>query len=298
MERRTALGMSSSSSRPEASAANDIEVHVPGMRTRDSRWMQRLTNRVEDLGHSMDASTGSDSIRIPIIVKADADGSLAAVTEALIKLGQASSMDVTIDPISKGIGSVTTSDIQLAKESNATIFVFGSNTRTMIDPEISGIAETDNVRIHSNNIIYSLLDEAKEFLGSYLPQVAVEQIHGKATVQATFQIDGESGKECVAGLRVTEGTLYKAKGPSSDGKSKAAQICYYRVFRNGEQVCPMPVDAERGATVQASSLRHFKELVDSVRRGDECGLVLHGFKDFQDGDTIECFSIELKNATL
>ena len=299
VERREVLGMSNNSSRPDAPSGKNIELQIHGIRSGESRRTQRLNERVADLREdNSESSNDNDSTRIPVVIKADADGSLAAVTEALVSLGRDSSEDVIIDPVSEGIGSVTASDIQLAKECDATIFVFGSNPKVLIDQAASSMAETEGVRIHSNDIIYSLLDEAREFLGTYLPQVAAEQVHGSATVQAIFEIDGDSGKENVAGLRVTEGNLYKEKAPSSDGASKATFNCHYRVFRNGEQVFPNPSDDGGSSTVQASSLRRFKELVDSVRRGDECGLVLDGFNDFKEGDEVECFSIEMKNATL
>ena len=84
VERREVLGMSNTSSRPDAPSAKDSEVQVHGMRTGDSRRMQRLNDRVADLRDAADSSGDSDSTRIPVVIKADADGSLAAVTEALV----------------------------------------------------------------------------------------------------------------------------------------------------------------------------------------------------------------------
>lgn len=141
--------------------------------------------------------------------------------------------------------------------------------------------------IRSNDIIYSLLDDAKDVLGKYLPRVPDEHVHGRATVQAVFNVDTDNGPESIAGLRVTNGSLYK-----SQAKMDSERVnCQFRVFRDGELLCN-----EKGEN--ASSLRHFKELVDSVRHGDECGLGLSGFNDFKEGDEIECFSVVLKKASL
>jgi translation initiation factor IF-2 len=301
--RREASGMSTDTSRPDAPSASQLDIQIHGMRSRDSGRVQRVYDRHADILGESDGgqvTSGPDKLRIPVVIKADADGSLAAVTEALISLGKNSSKNVIVDLLSKGIGAVTANDIRMAKEGNAVIFVFGSNPQAFMDQATSNLAETEDVVVHSNNIIYSLLDEAKEVLGTYLPKIPVELVHGHATVQAIFEIDGEDGKESIAGLRVAEGNLYKAKAPTSNQKKATMTSCHYRVIRNGVQVCPPPgPDGDLHASpIQASSLRKFKELVDSVRRGDECGLGLEGYHDFEKGDKIECYSIELKSASL
>jgi translation initiation factor IF-2 len=285
VERREALGMSTDTSRPDAPSASQLDIQIHGMRSRDSNRMQRLHDRHADILGENDGgqvASGPDKIRIPVVIKRN------------------SSKNVIVDTLSKGIGAVTANDIRMAKEGNAVIFVFGSNPQALMDQATSNLAETEDVLVHSNNIIYSLLDEAKEVLGTYLPKIPVEMVHGHATVQAIFEIDGEDGKESIAGLRVAEGNLYKAKAPTSNEKKATLTSCHYRVIRNGVQVCPSPgPDGDLHASpIQASSLRKFKELVDSVRRGEECGLGLEGYHDFEKGDKIECYSIEMKSASL
>jgi translation initiation factor IF-2 len=259
--------------------ANDVEVQIPGMRSQNSRRAQRVFEKagIED---------DNDTIRIPVVIKADADGSLSAVRESLVAIGENSkAFKIKIDPVAEGIGAVTATDIQMANESNAVIFAFGLKR---IDQNTLNMAEAQEVSIHSNAIIYSLLDEAKEVFSQYLPKVPTEHIHGSASIQAIFEIDGDDGPEKVAGMKVLEGHIYKEKAQIDSGKIP----CSFRVIRDGERVSPS------GETVRASSLRKFKELVESVRRGEECGLALKGFADFREGDVIECYSIEMKSPTL
>jgi translation initiation factor IF-2 len=269
------------SDRPDGSSS-DVELHIHGMRRFDTWRVQKFHDKA---GLEEDDGT----IRIPIIVKADADGSLSAVRDSLIALGQKSKHKVVVDPISDGIGEITPSDIQLAKESEATIFSF-SKKRT--EQGILNMAESEGVKICSNDIIYSLLDEAREQLGTYLPTLPEERIHGRASVQAIFTIDTDQGKEKVAGLKVTDGYIYQSKTPVSRESNKQGLRCHFRILREGKQISP------EGETVTASSLRRFKELVESVRLGDECGLALSGFDEFEEGDEVVCYSIEMKPGNL
>ena len=280
LEQRRALDVSANE-RPDA-PRSDVELHITGMRRGDTWRVKKFTNKA-----AIEECDGT--VRIPIIVKADADGSLVAVRESLLNIGDDSKHTVVIDPIMEGIGEVTPSDIQMAKESEATIFSFG-NIR--VDQSTLNLAESEGVSICSNNIIYSLLDEAKVVLGSYLPLIPKEHKHGRAVVKAIFSIDTDSGEEKIAGLNVLEGNLYKSKAPIAGEDSSADAECHFRVYRDGKLISP------EDDSVTASSLRRFKEMVESVRLGEECGLGLSGFSDFEEGDEIECYSIEMKKAKL
>ena len=282
LEQRRALDLSSSD-RPDGHRS-EIELHITGMRRGDTWRVKKFTNKA-----AIEKADGT--VRIPIIVKADADGSLAAVRESLLNIGDDSKHMVVIDPIMEGIGEVTPSDIQMAKESEATIFSFGS---IRVDQTTMNLAESEGVSICSNNIIYSLLDEAKDVLGSYLPLIPKEHTHGRAAVKAVFSIDTEDGEEKIAGLNVLNGNIYKSKAPASKGDSTTTTDLdsHFRVYRDGELISP------EDKSVTASSLRRFKETVESVRLGDECGLGLSGFTDFEEGDEIECYSVEMKKAKL
>jgi translation initiation factor IF-2 len=283
LEQRLSLG-DSESDRPDGQNS-DLELHIHGMRRGDT-W------RVKNFQEMAGLEEADGSVRIPIIVKADADGSLSAVRESLINLGRNSKHVVIVDPLSEGIGDITLGDIQMAKESNATVFAFGLKR---IDPAILNLAESEGVQICSSDIIYALLDTAKELLGSYLPPTRKEHIHGRALVKAIFSIDTDSGKEKIAGLKVMDGHIYKARAPlpvDSEDSLSSELRCHFRIFRNGERISP------EGETVTASSLRRFKKSVENVRGGDECGLGISGFDGFEEGDEIECYSIEMKRGKL
>ena len=222
-----------------------------------------------------DLSLDADGpIRIPIVVKAKADGSVAAVRDALKLLGQESSFDINVDPIAEGVGMLTQGEIQMAKESNAAVFCFDVRNQ---DKAVLALAESEGVPIHEFDVIYSLLDHAKEVFTEYLPPVQFERVHGKAKVLAVFKINND--KETVAGLSVLDGHLYKRKTDADVPVS-------FRVLRDGEMVSP------EGEDVRATSLKRFKEDVERVRNGDECGLALTNVVDFQEGDIIECYSVE------
>lgn len=269
------VGRSDDGPEDRIGTSNDVEIHIAGMRKHNAKRVAKF--------HELAGLEDSDgTVRIPIVVKADADGSLSAVRDALVGLGENSTHKVLVDPVQSGVGEITATDIQMAKESNACIFAFGLKK---IDQTMMSLAESEGVIIRSNDIIYSLLDDAREILGRYLPATSYERSHGKGSVQAIFVIDGEQGKEKVAGLKVSEGNLYKSKDSNR-------VPTHFRVYRDGKLVSP------EGQSVTAFSLRHFKKLVDSVRHGDECGLVLSGFDDFQENDEIECYSIEMRTSKL
>lgn len=174
-------------------------------------------------------------------------------------------------------------------ESDAAIFSFGKVG--IADKDTKALAETDEVPIRNHDIIYRLLEDAKEYFAKYLPTTDEVVVHGKATVQQVFDVtDANKKSVAVAGLRVTEGNLFKLKWKADDGSSSLP--CYFRVIRNGEAVMS---EEEK---LKAVSLRKVKEDVETVRRGDECGLGLDGFNDLKEGDIIECYSIEQRRGTL
>ena len=137
----------------------------------------------------------------------------------------------------------------------------------------------------SSNVIYTILDAAKLVFAKYLPATSVTHVHGKAVVQAVFELSKGKARERIAGLKVMDGNLFLSKA-SVMGTSLN---CYYRVILDGETV------SQGDEVVTAASLRKVKEEVQEVRNGDECGLGLDGFQEFKKGDIIECYSVETKN---
>jgi len=261
-------------------AANDpnayfSQVIVSGRESMTSTGTER---RLERYDLSLDTLK---LIRIPVIVKAKADGSVAAVRDSLKMLGKESSFDLDVDVIAEGVGPLTRSEIDMAKESNAAVFCFNIKNQ---DKVVIAEAEAAEVKIHEYDVIYSLLDDAKGVFADYLPATPFETVHGRAEVQEVFSISG--GKETVAGLKVLNGNMHKSAVKTDDS---TAQV-FFRVIRNGVRVSP------EGETVRASSLKKFKEDTESVRYGEECGLSLTGIDNFKPDDIIECYSVEMKKS--
>lgn len=268
---RRKAAMASSNDMPETSG--DAELQSSGKHMMHDEWKVALETKygLEDDGKEA-------PIRIPVIVKADADGTLAAIRDALVLIGNESKHNVVIEPVRLGVGPVLAIDVQTAKEGGATIICFNlKNEQT-----IKKLAEEEDVALIGHDVIYSLLDKAKEEFAKYLPPEPVEIVHGRAQVKAVFDIGGVDEK--VAGLQITDGTFFKDKAKIGKGTF----LSQYRVVRDGKVV------TSESATIRATSLKHFKEDVVEIGRGKECGLSLSVFSDFREGDTIECFSIEMK----
>ena len=260
------------SSEKEASDfAGDVELQSSGKHMMHSEWKQALEEK-----YGLDTDGDEGVIRVPVIVKADADGTLKAVCEALMELGGTSRHHVVIDPVSTGVGPVLANEVQIAKEVNATIVCFNIKN----EHAISSLAVDEEVPLIGSDVIYSLLDEAKEEFTRYLPYEEIEVVKGRGVVKAVFDIGGIDEK--VAGLEVTEGTLYKDKAKGKDG----VLTCQYRVLRKGKEIS--------SSALRATSLKHFKEDVDNIDRGSDCGLSLTRFNEYEEGDVIECFAIEKK----
>jgi len=230
-------------------------------------------------GDAAEEEEVDEQIRIPVILKADADGTLAALRDTLLAIQHESKLDLCIDPVEVSIGHVTLSDVHMAAESGAAIFCF--NLKGSKDKPAMSLAASSNVQIRSNDVIYRLLEEAKDVFSEYCPATPVEKIHGQALVQAVYDINNNKDAERVAGLIVNEGKLYLDKLKTDSG----SLVCEYRIKRGKEIV------ADR---LRAKSLRRVKEEVKDVRRGEECGLNLIDYTDVEKGDIIECYSVEMK----
>lgn len=233
------------------------------------------SNAVDDFSES----DSDETIRIPVIIKADADGTLHAIESALYGIVAQSRHNILLDPIKCGVGPINASDIMLASESNAPIIGFN----VLKDKTTLNSAEAKGVQMVHHKIIYSLLDEAKVAFAQYLPPVVQDLVHGRAKVQTIFRLTGKNAG-VVAGCQVSEGTLYVDK---SESGSKVA----YRVVRDGKIIAG--AGSSQDSPLRASSLKRFKDDANQIKRGEECGLALADFDGFEDGDIIECFTTEL-----
>ncbi len=196
------------SSTSNVSIGAEPELQSSGKHMLNETWRSALETK-----HELDTDEQSGIIRIPIIIKADADGTLSAVREALVQLGEMSKHNILIDPVKTGVGPVLATEIVMAKECNASIFCFNlKNEQSTVT-----LANDESVPMIRSDVIYRLLDEAKVQFANYLPPRYIDVVHGRAKVQAIYKIDGakENGAGTIAGLQVTEGTLFKSEAKSN-----------------------------------------------------------------------------------
>lgn len=250
---------------------NDAEIQSAGKHLMNFRWREAFEEK-----HGLEGEDESQ-IRIPVILRADADGTLDAIRDSLVAIADESTLNVCIDPIKVGVGPLHATDIEMAKECGASIFCFNlKNEQT-----IASMAESEGISLVSNDVIYRLLEDAKNEFVKHFPCTPFEIVHGRGKVQAVFDIGGIENR--VAGLNISEGIFYREKCKGKNGQLEVK----YRVFRDGKPLTPM--DA-----LGATSLKHFKNDVNELSNGKDCGLSLDGFDNYQTGDVIECFSIEMR----
>jgi translation initiation factor IF-2 len=194
---------------------------------------------------------------LKIVVKADTQGSVEAIVEALKKI---ESDKVTLEIIHSAVGTITESDVALASASSAVILGF----HTRVDSGVADKAKHEGVQIKLYAIIYELIDEVKEGMAGLLDPILKEVIIGSAEVRKVFEL---SKGAPVAGCIVNSGRIAKGK---------------VRLRRRKEVIY-------EGIT---QSLRRFQDEVNEVRAGMECGIRIEGFSEFQVGDVIECYSVE------
>jgi translation initiation factor IF-2 len=210
--------------------------------------------RLEDIFAQIQAG---EQATLNLIVKADVQGSLEAVTESLRKLERP---EVRIGFVLRGVGGITESDIQLAATSSATII--GFNVRP--GRQARDMAETEDVEIRTYEIIYKLLEDIEAAMVGMLEPEFEEVVTGEAEVREVFRIPRIGA---VAGCLVQSGNI-----------TRGSQV---RFLREGTIIWKGEV----------SSLRRFKEDVREVASGFECGIGLSDFQDLKQGDVIETFEL-------
>ena len=206
----------------------------------------------------------SNVVEFPVLVKADVQGSVEAITTALHNL---SNDLIKVRVLHAGVGAITESDVQLAAASNAPII--GFNVRP--NAKARELVKRDGVEMKYYDVIYHLTEEiAKEMAGELGPE-RIEHVVGRAAVKEVFR---SGKKDKAAGLLVEEGVIRKG--------------LHARLTRD---------DVIVSATTIAS-LRRFKDDVDEVRAGLECGVVLADTNDIKAGDQLEVFEVEERERTL
>ena len=203
--------------------------------------------------------------KLPVIIKADTQGSLEAIKSSLEKL---KNEEVKVDIIHAGVGAISESDVTLADASENAV-IFGFNVRPT--GSVKEKAKQLGVTIKTYSIIYDLIDEVKALLSGMLSPVIKEEVIGQAEVRETFNVPKVG---TVAGCMVIDGVIER--------NAKA------RVIRDGVVIYESAI----------SSLKRFKDDVKEVSKGYECGMMIENFNDIKVGDIIEAYKEIEEAATL
>ena len=245
-------GLEFSAVEDEKAARELAEQRAHETRTQDQENRSKVT--LENLFASLEAA---QSKVLKVVVKADTQGSVEAIVEALKKI---ESDKVSLEIIHSAVGTITDSDVALASASNAIILGF----HTRVDSGVTDKAKHEGVQIKLYAIIYELIDQVKEGMAGLLEPLLKDVTVGAAEVRKIFEL---SKGAPVAGCMVTSGRIVKGKVRLRRRK----EIIYEGI---------------------AQSLRRFQDEVNEVRAGMECGIRIEGFTEFQIGDNIECYTLE------
>ena len=224
-------------------------------RTPGSRPLQSRALSLDEVVKQVDIG---DVKELNLVLKADVQGSLEAIRQSLERLVDE---DAKVRVLHTGVGAVTESDVLLASASEAAIISFSVGS----EPSAERLADRTGVEIRHYGIIYQLIDDIELALHGMLEPVMTEVIVGRAEIREVF--GGRRGIQ-IAGCRVTDGRVVR------NGT--------VRVTRAGANV----------AETTISSLRHFRDEVNDMNAGTECGIILQGFNEFQTGDIVEVYRHE------
>ncbi|NIP16080.1 MAG: translation initiation factor IF-2 [Pseudomonadales bacterium] len=223
---------------------------------RDKSQEQRVAMQQAAKLENMFANVGAGEKRVlKMVLKADVRGSLEAITQALAEMGND---EVAVNVLGSGVGGITETDANMALTYGAA--VFGFNVRA--DNSAKAIIEREGLDLRYYSVIYELLDDVKQVLSGMLSPEVREEIVGIAEVRDVFR-SPRFGQ--VAGCMVTEGTVYRNKP--------------IRVLRDNVVIYEGELE----------SLRRFKDDVNEVRSGTECGIGVRNYNDVRVGDLIEVF---------
>ncbi|MDR0246918.1 MAG: translation initiation factor IF-2, partial [Burkholderiales bacterium] len=221
---------------------------------RDVRLAKQQASKLESMFEQMG---DSDVKTLPLIIKADAQGSYEALQQTLTKL---STSEVKIDTVHAAVGGITESDVNLAIASKA--IIIGFNTRA--DAQARKLAEHNDIEIRYYNIIYEAADDVKAALSGLLSPEKREQQLGLVDIREVYRIPKVGA---VAGCYVLEGMVQRG--------ARVRLLRNHVVLHDGE----------------LDSLKRFKDDVKEVKSGFECGLSIRNFNDIQQGDQLEVYQV-------
>ena len=219
-----------------------------------SRLLEETKGKLS-LDNLFDQIQASDLKELPIIVKADVQGSVEAVKQSLTKL---SNEEVIVKVIHGGVGAINESDVSLAATSNA--IIIGFNVRP--DTTAKQLAEQEGVDLRLYKVIYQAIEDVEAAMKGMLDPVFEEKVIGHAEVRQLFKA---SGVGTIAGSYVLDGTFQRN--------------CKVRITRGEDQIFEG----------ELASLKRFKDDVKEVRAGYECGLVFNDFNDVKEEDKVEAY---------
>ena len=227
-------------------------------RARISREKRTASGNRTTLDQMMQQLKDTELKELPIVVKADVQGSAEAISQAVDKLG---TDEVCGRVVHTAVGGITESDITLAAASNASILGFNVRANSLA----RNLADEQGVEIRYYNVIYDLVDDMKAAMSGMLSPDLRETMLGNAEILEIFNVS-KSGK--VAGCKVTDGLVRRG--------ARVRLIRDSVVIHEGE----------------LSSLRRFKDEVKEVNAGQECGMAFENYEDLKQGDVIECYEVE------
>jgi translation initiation factor IF-2 len=237
---------------------------VSEYRGRKRRETRQATISRQSLDQLLKSRKDGEKRLLPLVIKADVQGSLEAIEGSLARLG---TDEVAAQILHGGAGGITESDVILAQASGAAII--GFNVRA--NAQARDRARRDGVEIRYYNIIYNVIDDVKAVLSGMLAPETRERFLGNALILEVFNIS-KVGK--VAGCRVTEGLVRRG--------AKVRLIRQDVVIHEGD----------------LSTLKRFKDEVREVQSGQECGMAFTNYQDMQKGDVIECYEVDIIKRSL
>lgn len=245
---------------PDERRAREVATFRQG-KYRDVKLARQQAAKLENMFNQM----GSDAAQVlPLIIKADLQGSQEALASSLLKL---STNEVKVQVVHAAVGGISETDVNLAIASNA--IIIGYNVRA--DANARKLAETNAVQIRYYNIIYDAVDDVKAAMGGMLSPEEREEVIGTAEIRNVFTA---SKIGTIAGCMITSGKV--------DRNAK------FRLLRDNVVVYTGDID----------SIRRHKDDVKEVSEGFECGIKLKNYTDFKEGDVLEVFTVKEVARTL
>ncbi len=233
-------------------------------RARDVRAVAATGVSLDDMFKQAGAE---ETKKLAVIVKSDVKGSAEAITQSLEKLNELTDNEAQVQVVHNAVGGITESDVNLAKTVNANIV--GFNVRA--NPAAKELAANEGLEIRYYSVIYDLVDDMKDLLSGMLKPHIREEFLGTAEILQVFKVS-KIGK--VAGCMVKEGTIKRGAG--------------VRLIRDD-------VVIHEG---KLKTLKRFKDEVNEVKSGTECGMAFESYDDLKEGDVIEAFDVIEENRTL